>query len=74
MEGESLNFAVPVSSRVVWSDLGTTSPTGGSRAAQPVGSPLAVTLSGFSDTRVVWCTTLAFLTIQLGFDTSFLCQ
>ena len=74
MEGELLNFAVPACSQVVRFDLGRTSPTGGDRAARPVGSPLAVTLSGLSDTRVVWCAALPFLITHLGFGTSFLHQ
>ncbi len=71
IEGEPPNFAVPICSLVVRLDLGTTNPPGGNRAARPVGSPLAVTLSGLSDTHVVWCTTVPFLRTQLGFGTSF---
>jgi hypothetical protein len=67
MEGEPPDFAVPICSRVVRFDLGKTNPTGSNRAARPVGSPLAVTLSGFSDMLVVWCATLPFLRTQLGF-------
>jgi hypothetical protein len=74
MEGELPNFAVPVCSQVVQLHLGTTNPAGGARAARPVESPLAVTHSGLSDTRIVWCATVPFLRTQHGFGTSFLSQ
>ena len=53
MKGELPTFVVPVCLWVVRLDLGTTDPTGGDRAARPEVSPLVVTLSGLSDTRVV---------------------
>jgi hypothetical protein len=53
MEGELPTFVVPICSPVVRLDLGTTNPIRGDRAARPAGSPLAVTLSGLSDTGVV---------------------